>query len=548
LSSTTPDPSIWQALTSSEAGQVRPWLRWHPTELDECIAARANCLPSPLAPDEIEAMLEAHERWGADPATLAHVRALGDDRARVVVSGQQPGLLGGPLYTLYKALGSINLAQALQARHPQLKFIPVFWVASEDHDYNEVAAVSWPEAGGDLRTFRAEHPDAVPGRMVGTLTAQPVIEPLIEAIQSGTHETEFRQSEIDHLRESARDANWEDLFCRLMLRLTRDTGLVLISPLMPWVRLRSVPVFRKEIESAGESTRRVLDRSSEVASAGLPAPLHRNPGAVNFFHVDSSWRRRPVRFDADYLDCEKGEKTEARESVRGRKSDWLRRLEESPESFSTNVVTRPLTQDAILPTVAQLVGPGEAAYFAQVEAVYESFGVFAPVRYPRPRALLIARNVQRTLAKYDLDPLQTIDRDVKALVKHIQHAAGDNGFVEALVALRGRQEAELRELQKTLGKGGGANAAVDRLIQSMGKGFENIAQRHADDRRREEPQLESTMIRLLANLSPGGVPQERILNPVVPFLVNYGPSWIETFRAALSVDPQRGLQIHQLGS
>lgn len=486
-------------------------------------------------------MIEAHRRWGADEATLENVRRLAGGRARVIVSGQQPGLLGGPLFTLYKALGSVKLAASLAQRHPDLDFVPVFWVASEDHDYDEVATATWPQAGGELTTFRAEHPDWMPGRMVGTLPAGPVIEPLIDAILEGTHETEFRGAEIEQLREDGRDATWEDLFCRLMLRLTRGAGLVLVSPLMPWVRERSKGIFRREIETAGESTRLVLERTEAVDKAGLETPLHRNSDAVNVFSVDDAQCRHPLRVNGNRLEA-----SSAADNGGAEKTAWLERLESNPGSFSTNVVTRPLTQDAILPTVAQLVGPGEAAYFAQVESVYRTFGVFAPVRYPRPRALLVARNVERTLKKYDLDALNVIGRDARTLVEAIQRATGGDRFTGRLAALRERQQAELKDLQRSLGNGGGAGAAVDRLIQSMEKGYDTIEQRFYDDRRQQAPQLEAAMNKLLANLAPGGAPQERVFNPVVPFLVSYGPSWLERLRDSLSTELGRGLQVTQL--
>lgn len=546
MATSTSEKSIWQAITTDDVESVRPWLQWHPSELDACVQARGGALPEPLGDGELDALLEAHRRWDADEASLENVRRLAGGRARVVVSGQQPGLLGGPLYTLYKALGSVKLAAALRKRHPDLDFVPVFWVASEDHDYDEVASVTWPQAGGDLITFRAEHPDWTAGRMVGTLASAPVVEPLVEAILQGTHDTEFRAAEIEALRREGRDGTWEDLFCRLMLRLTRGTGLMLVSPLMPWVRRRSAAIFGKEIETAGESTRLVLERSEAAEKAGLETPLHRNPDAVNLFRVDAAQCRRTVRVDDGRLiDAAINGGPNGGESA-GDKNEWRRRLEADPSAFSANVVTRPLIQDSILPTVAQLVGPGEAAYFAQVEAVYESFGVFAPVRYPRPRVLLVARNVARTLRKYDLDPLEVIESDAESLVHAIQQAADEGDFAERLRALRERQQKELRELQRSLGNGGGAHAAIDRLIQSMEKGFDTIDQQFRNDRRQQEPQLETAMNKLLANLTPNGAPQERVFNPVAPFLVSYGPSWLKELHESLAVDATRGLQVMRL--
>lgn len=513
-------------------------------------------MPPPLSEEELNALTGAHRRWGADEASLTAIARLGNPGARVVVAGQQPGLLCGPLYTLYKALGAVKLAEQLKDRHPALDFVPVFWVASEDHDYEEVAGAVWPLAGGELTEFRFHHPDASPGREVGTLAAAPVIEPLVEAILAGTHETEFRAAILDRLRRSAEadthgPATWEDVFCRLLLWLLRDTGLVLVSPLMPWVRRRGAVIVRREIESAGESTRLILQRSAKVEEAGLPTPLHRGGDAVNFFHVDAALRRRPVKLGGGGLVCPgsaAGSSGGTAETLEGPAEAWLDRLAREPGGFSTNVVTRPLVQDSILPTVAQLVGPGEAAYFTQVEAVYERFGVFAPVRYPRPQALLVERSVERTLQKLKLEALDVTHREVEALMHTIQVNAGDEGVGEALAALKERQEREALDLKSRLAKGGAAAAAVDKLVQALERGYEAVAERHREDRRRQEPQLESSLRKLRANLAPRDMPQERVFNPVVPFAVKYGPEWVAMLRRHLRVEWDRGLQVLTPGS
>lgn len=556
MTSSIPATTIWNAITGADPSATRHWLHWHPSELGACVQARGAAMPAPLIPEELDSLNAAHVRWGADNSTISSIQRLGTPRARVVVAGQQPGLLGGPLYTIYKALGAVKLAGELQSRHPGLEFIPVFWVASEDHDYEEVAGAVWPQAAGELTEFRFAHPDWTPGRMVGSLPAAPLIEPLIQAIVEGSHETEFRPDLIQSLRsfgssDADEPATWEDLFCRLLLRLVRGTGLVIVSPLMPWVRRRAAAILKQEIAAAGESTRLILERSAEAARRGLPTPLHRGADAVNFFHVDANQRRRPVRLVDRRLVCNQlapASNEHADAEVSGPGQAWVERLESHPESFSTNVVTRPLVQDSILPTVAQLVGPGEAAYFAQVEAVYQRFGVFAPVRYPRPQALLVERAVERTLQKLNLSPRQVAANDVDTLVRTLQESAEEDAFAGHLSALRDRQRQEVMDLKSRLGKGGAADSAVDKLAVALDRGYDAVMERYRDDRRRQEPQLEASVRKLRANLAPRDLPQERVFNPLVPFAVKYGLDWPEGFLRQLRIGHEEGLQLCTPGS
>lgn len=550
----TPDsasPSLWQRLTSGTPDSIRPWLRWHPRELDECVRARGEHLPAPLEPGEADEVMDAHRRWGADPASLANLRRLCDAKARVVVAGQQPGLLGGPLYTLYKALGAVKLAAELATRHEGLAFVPVFWVASEDHDYDEVARVRWPLPGGDIADFKFEHPDWRPGRMVGTLPMEPILEAVLRAVREGTNETEFREAELARLKAEAEGANWEDAFCRLLLRLTAGTGLVIVSPLMTWVRRRGAGIVRRELERPGRSTAVILERSAELAGAGIDAPLHRTPDAVNVFAVDGAQCRAALRCEGERIGAAAGSNGGggggASADAARRGEEWAGEAEARPEGFSFNAVTRPMVQDSILPTVAQLVGPGEAAYLGQVEAACEAFGVFRPVRYPRPQVLLLPPNVDRTLRKYDLRVEDVAGGDLKALVQSIQARAGAQEMSDRVAELRARHRGELDTLRKSLPPGTGAEAAAEKLIQAVEKGFEAITQKFWDDQRRQSPQVEGAIQKVLGQISPLGRPQERVFNPVAPFSIQYGPAWIGELSVAISVAPDAGMQTFRLG-
>ena len=539
--------SLWQLMRGDDPEALHARLRWHPSEIDRCVEERADALPEPLDADELTEMRAFNERCGADETTLAAIDRLGSPTARVVIAGQQPGILAGPLYAVYKTIGALNLAEELGRRHKSLHFVPIYWVASEDHDFDEVRRAFWPGDGGVLEELFAERGDGwAPGKMIGTLPSADLAELLVRRIHASTRESEFRKDVLDRVEKAyAGSPDWEEAFCRLFLSLFSGSGLVLVSPLMSWVRRRGVPILREEARHPGRSSKRVIERGAGLEKSGAQPALHRHPGAVNFFWLDEAKCRHALRATEDG-------KIEALPSAEDAAGDALplasdgeelaAMVDRSPESFSFNVVTRPLIQDAIFPTVAQVVGPGEADYLTQVEAVYADFGVFTPVRFPRPQVLLVQNNVARMLKKYDISPEDAIQSDATALARGILEKDLKEGIVGEAGELHRRQIDELKSLRQTAGEDTSVTSAFDKLAQAMDKGYGMIQERILYSRQQDEHHLATAMTRIESSLRPTGKPQERILNPIVPFMVLHGPDWIVRLRELVTHDPAMGLQ------
>jgi bacillithiol biosynthesis cysteine-adding enzyme BshC len=521
-------------------------LTWHPSEIDACLAARSNQRIATLEEEELAELREAHRRWGADDASLDSIEELAKPDVRVVVTGQQPALLAGPLLVIYKTIGAIALCRQLAARHPDLRFVPVFWVASEDHDFDEVRSATWLTNQGGLHSFALEATPGRAGRMAGSLAAADAADPLMNSIRETTFDTEYKEAALDLIRRSfAEPGDLETAFCRLLLRLTRGTGLMIVSPLMTWLRRRAAPILQADLARAGEASRVVNERGEEQRHAGLEPALKRPAFSLNFFYIDDERRRWQLRLDADddalVVAAPAGGFDAAPRSFE--RDALAAMLADDPTRFSANVVTRPLVQDAALPTVAQTIGPGEAAYLSQVEAVYADFGVAAPVRWPRPRAVLLEPRLERRLAKHQLRPEQAADRDADALLELLLRRHDDGSHLGRAEQLRARHREQLDALKSGLPADPALAGAVDRLVQSMEKGYDKLNQRLMEQQKREAGQLRQDMELIAAGLHPNGLPQERVFNPIVPYLVNYGPDWIAPLLEHLSIDPAAGLQL-----
>lgn len=544
---------IWEYLQSSDPSSAQHWLRWHPAQIDECVRARAEHRVPPPDGTAMEELRAAHARWGADETSMRMLERLADPNVRVVVTGQQPGLLAGPLLVVYKTLSAVHWAAELERRH-DTPFVPVFWVASEDDDFDEVRRAHWPGAQGQMEEILLDRFDPKlewrPGKMIGTMPAETLSARFLERIRESAQETEFRADVLARLEEfHAGGANWEDAFCRTFLRLLAGSGVVIVSPLMKWVRQRGAEILRGEIARAGESTRAVIARGEALRSDGIEPKLHRRGDAANFFVIDESQCRHTVRVAGGRFETypPTDEKSETAGAGRKLSAEELNvMLNETPERFGFNVVTRPMVQDSILPTVAQIVGPGEAAYLAQVESAYGAFGVFAPVRMPRPQVALVSSSVAKALGKYGLSVEQALAMDARALGRIVIERESSEGVLGELARMQERQIAELRAWSEAVGKNPAVQASVDKLAQAMTKGFDTLRDRVLYSKQEDERHLAGAMIKVENNLRPGGVGQERTLNAVVPFAVNYGWGWAMELMRLMKFELGHGVQVIEL--
>ncbi|MCE5228004.1 bacillithiol biosynthesis cysteine-adding enzyme BshC [bacterium] len=541
MAETTVSLAAWQELKGEPAGQR--WLRRHPSRIERCIEERAGALPEPLAADELEELRKSHRDWCADPKSLESIEVLGRRETRVVIAGQQPGFLAGPLLIVYKAAAAVKLAAELAQRHPELRFVPVFWAASEDHDFGEIRRAYWPGQSG-LEEAYIQPSLWEPGQMVGLVQTESVVNGLIGQIEQTTYRTEFRDRIVALLRQAygSPAATIEFGFCRLLLTLLAGSGLVVVSPLMNWVRRRGAAVMERELERAGQSTAVVLARAEEMRAAGVQPPIHRTPDALNGFWVDDQGRRYALHHENGAIHRVLAESHEELPPTSA--SELIEQLHRDPSCVSPNVVTRPIVQDAILPTVTHVVGPGEAAYFSQVEPAYDGFGVFAPVRWPRPEILLIEPRVARNLEKYEVELDDALRHDPEELMEKLFRREMEQGVLGQIESVRARHQAENEALYHQVGMDAPAvRAAFDKLNQALEKSFKAVEERVLQQRAEDEAHVGRALAIVSASVRPAGLPQERALNPVVPFAINYGIDWALRLLGEIDTRPDRPMQV-----
>ena len=358
-------------------------------------------VPEVLAAQQVDrnrvadALAAMNQRWGAGQETLDNINLLRDSDCIAVVSGQQAGLFTGPLYTIYKALSAVKLAGCLQQRHT--KAVPVFWIASEDHDFAEVAFAQFIGRDCQLKQVDVEtnvHREGQPvGRVVLDESINAVIDQLFELLPASEFAGDMK-SLVQQAWQPGR--SYVDAFATMMTSLTARHGLIFLDPLDSELKQLAAPLYAAAAQHAPEIANALEQRSRELEASGYHAQVLATANSFPLFlHDETGARRSLTRGDNG--------KYRTKEEATEYTAEELAALAlSSPERFSPNVTLRAVVQDYLLPTIAYCAGAAEIAYFAQTAEVYRVLNRPATTILPRSSLTMIERHSGRVLERYGL--------------------------------------------------------------------------------------------------------------------------------------------------
>jgi len=317
---------------------------------------------------------------GAGEKTLANIERLRAG-APAMVTGQQAGLFGGPLFTILKAITAVKLAEEAGA-------VPVFWIATEDHDFEEISSVNFP-AGDHLKKFTVNVPHAE-GAPVGEIAFTDEITAAVAQV-----EAIMGRSEISEILAASyrKGETFGTAFAKFYARVLAEYGVIFLNPLDPELHRIAQPVYRAALEKSVEINRALMERNEELEAAGYDAQVNVTPSHTLCFYFENGVRTPVRHHDKEFLIGER--KLSA--------AELMAETERCPERFSANVLLRPVVQDYLLPTLAYFGGPSEIAYFAQIEVVYRKLaGRVTPI-LPRIFATLLEPRQAKLLERYQLE-------------------------------------------------------------------------------------------------------------------------------------------------
>jgi bacillithiol biosynthesis cysteine-adding enzyme BshC len=478
---------------------------------------------------DIAAIVTAQQRRrGAPAAALESAARLADPGTVAVVTGQQAGLFGGPLFTLLKAITALKLAERISREH-QVPAVPVFWIDAEDHDWDEVRSCTVFDETLATRTVAlppAREPE--PRRVADRRLDESVVASLDE-LAAVLPATEFRPELLEALRAIyAPGASPADAFAQQLERTLGDRGLVVFdasdAAAKPIVR----DIFVRELSAPGETGRRAALAGESLVAHGYHTQVHASPDTVALFLLDGA--RRPIKRSDQHLAVD-GDPADKRAV-----ETLVEQARTHPERFSPNVLLRPIVQDTLFPTVCYVSGPNELAYLAQLGGVYEHFGVPMPLVYPRATATIVDSAAMRFLTKYNL-PFEAFQAQDEAALNELlasqMPASVEQAFQDASHAIdngMSRLAQSVPALDPTLA--GAARSTHGRMQHDL----QALRGKMIQAAKRRDETLRRQFTRTKALTFPSGRPQEREIG-FVSFLNQFGPVLAERLQEALPLEP-----------
>lgn len=471
----------------------------------------------------VSLLASCNETVSTPPAVARNIEKLRSPHTLVLITGQQVGLFGGPALAVYKALTAIRLSQILEEYG--VPTVPVFWLASDDSDLQEVrSAVFWDGQDGLLETT---YPGAArnTGRMAGALPLRSVDE-CLGRLEETVSQGDFRDQTIEMLRASyAGKRSFREGLAAWLTALFGDYGLTLFDPLCPGYKKDLQAVFRVAIERRKEIVRALQRRTEFLRKAGFEAQVQVDESETLLFFIegekrskleyrDGRYRSKTLRLDVD--------------------EEQLRReLEKSPEKFGPNVLLRPILQDHLFPTLAYVGGPSEISYFSQVSAISPFWGV-EPAVFPRVGLTIVGRKAQRLLGKYDLRISDVFSRSRFEMTRMLLEKGETGQITDQLDRLREGIGGKLESLRKEVGKIDPPLAQM--LEHTQRKIFyqvDKVKRRFIINYQTRDAHLGRHLDYLYPRLYPKGKFQERVIN-FNQFLIEEGPAFIDRLLPALN--------------
>ncbi len=456
-------------------------------------------------------------------AARQRLREVVDGGGYFVTTGQQPALFGGPLYGLYKALSAERLAEEL-ADATGKPVMPLFWVASDDHDWNEAARAHFVDGANQMHRLSLE---GVPGEGRSSLARIPLgtgVEALVDQIAGLSPRNDFSADMLALLRRTHHaKATMATAFADLLASLLEDAPLGFVDAADPAVREAALPLLRAETENPGRSASALAGTAARLKRAGYALQVPLIDGALNVFLHTPEGRDRLQSAAGGFRLRRSGQKLSARQ---------VRDLLESPDfPASPNVLLRPVVESFLLPTLAYVGGPAELAYFGQLGELFRLHGIEPPVAAPRVSLLVVERKVERVLEKFRLSAAEVQDGAGAAsrLAREGMPGAVSepiHGWRKAAASQADELAAAVSDIDPTL------HGAVEGARNASLSALQTLETKIARAVKRKNATVLAQIEKAHVNLWPGGKAQERVLGPL-QYAMRYGRGFAREAREAV---------------
>ncbi len=448
----------------------------------------------------------------------------------VVSTGQQPQLFGGPLYVLYKALTAVHTASVIEKQLGR-PCLAVFWVAGDDHDWNEVASIGLLDREERLRKLAVAPVEERAGRSVGPSPLPDDIDEIARQFCDSMERRDGGNPWIDSLLDSYRPGRtFTEAFVEVVSGWLAGWPIAFVDSAHPELRRAAGPFYRAVLENHESADGALAAGTSSVTDLGYRPQLTYLENAVPVFRDTDEGR---CRLYGTRLTLRIGRGGESRPL-----GEMLADIASDPIPYSPSAALRPALESWLLPVAATVLGPGEIAYWSQLSPTFDLFGVTMPAIRPRRSWRVLEPRVSRLLEKTGVNAEDLSDGGTAAVAGLVERSR-PRAVEEALLQLEDRVEEEFRLLEDTVGTDlPGLRSAVGKSRSQAFAGLAGFRRTLDSATRKREETAVAQLRRAADNLYPEGTPQERALSVYV-FLARHGDSFLHSaWDATLNGNPE----------
>ena len=469
---------------------------------------------------------DANRRLGAGDKTLANIELLRQANTLCIFAGQQVSFCAHPMYIIYKAITAVKLAERY-SKELNRPVVPCFWMATDDHDFEEVRNANFLQRSGEMVTLTYSPTNDLSGYPVAEMTLDDGVNDFCKTVDDALIDTEFKAPLLDIFKDFYKVGNkLSEAFARVLNHFLGDLGIILVDPNFPGMKDLFQPVFKKEITGHDQTFNLYEQRCKKLQQDGYHIQVHKSGENLNMFYHGP--KRSNIVIENSKFKIDGYDLTFTQDQL-------LAEVDKSPAQFSSNVLLRPIAQCAAFPTLAHVVGPSELAYFAQIEPLFEYFEVPFPIAFPRAGMTIVEPHINKIIKKYDLQ-LSELKNDLEMTIGSVVERLFPSVAANNVVSLSDCMARDLDELAIQLKQ---SDPEGERHVLNFAKQLDfDIKQLtkklQASNKKRHE-ELTGQMRRAHAFLFPNGGLQERLISPLY-YANKFGPGIFQAIYDNLEVD------------
>lgn len=469
---------------------------------------------------------------GCSQKTIENIEKLKSQKSAVIIGGQQPGFLTGPIFIIFKILTILKVSSYFE-KELKIPIIPCFWNASDDNSFNQIDNLN--VINKEITNIKLDLSDFNPKtRYSDIYLADNRFKEAIEKLESILHSTSFKTEimyfyknilagALKNCSNTKGEINVSSFFSAIITRMFSGYGLVIIDPADVELKKLSYNLLEFDMSKHYQISHLINSTGKKLNSCGYHSQLSSTPGMLDFFYCVDGIRKK-IYFDSDNL-------FEISDKRYDKKEFWDLMIEK-PDAISLNVILRPLLQDKLLPVLCSICGPGESSYFAQLKPVYNLYGLKMPVIYPRYSATVIEKKIKKLIIKLKITDIE-LESSKEEIIRQAVSKKLKIDLGKLVPDLESDIQIRLEKLEKSFSDlEMNISNSFDRIKRNIKKEIKVLNKKLYSELKRQNEFIVESINKIYMNIFPDNNLQEREIN-ITSYLNRYGFDFIDDLYSAV---------------